>query len=185
MENIARINPPVHQHWFGKFINSVIAKRFGKPFPALALLGHNPPYTFAYAVMANVLAQGKTQLPENIKLLARQLVSETNACGFCADLGKRIGQDVGLSPEKLQYVLDYKNRPDYTASERAALQFSEEATHTGVQVQQKTFDELKKYFSEREILELTVAVALENFYNRLNAPLGVGSQGFCAIETKS
>jgi alkylhydroperoxidase family enzyme len=48
-------------------------------------------------------------------------------------------------------------------------------------VSDETFAELKKHLSEREILELTVAVATENFYNRLNAPLEIESQGFCAV----
>ncbi len=50
-------------------------------------------------------------------------------------------------------------------------------------VTDETFTELKQHFSECEILELTVAVASEKFYNRLNAPLEIESQGFCAMPT--
>ena len=36
-------------------------------------------------------------------------------------------------------------------------------------------------FSERELIELVVAVAMETFYNRLNSALGIESQGFCEL----
>jgi alkylhydroperoxidase family enzyme len=43
---------------------------------------------------------------------------------------------------------------------------------------------LRQHFSEREIVELTAAIAAENFSNRFNVPLGIESQGFCAIPAR-
>ena len=45
----------------------------------------------------------------------------------------------------------------------------------------KPFAELRCQFDERQIVELTFAVAIESFYNRINAPLEVEAEGFCAI----
>ena len=43
------------------------------------------------------------------------------------------------------------------------------------------FAEVKKHFTEAEIVELTAAIALENFRSKFNPTLGVEAQGFCMI----
>ena len=178
---MARISPPVRQPLLGRLVNWVITRRFGKPFPSVVLLGHHPTYPFAYAVLSSIFSQGRTKLPAATKHLATQLVAELNGCAFCTDLGRRLAQDEGLPSEKLRYVLDFESQPGYSAPERAALRFAFEATQVGARVSEETFDALRTHFSEREILELTVAVATENFYNRLTGPLNVEAQGFCAV----
>jgi AhpD family alkylhydroperoxidase len=178
---VARISPPVSAPWTARLLNFFLTRRFGKPFPAVKLLGHHPRYPFAYGVLSSTFGLAKTKLPQDVKRLATQLVAELNGCAFCVDLGLRFAQDEKLNVEKLKYVLDFENRPLYKPSERVALRYAFEATQVGARVSDETFAELKKHFSEREILELTVAVATENFYNRLNAPLEVESQGFCAV----
>ena len=50
-----------------------------------------------------------------------------------------------------------------------------------VSVSDETFAELRRHFDERQIVELTFATAIESFYNRINAPLEVEADGFCAI----
>ena len=54
-------------------------------------------------------------------------------------------------------------------------------TRGGGQVPEGVFAELRKHFSEREIVELAVAAAAENFFSRLHGALGIEAQGFCAV----
>ncbi len=180
-----RIKPPVQQPLLGKIINLILAKRFGKPFPSLQLLGHHPSYPIAYGMMANNFSNSRTKLPFMTKQLATQLVAQLNQCAFCIDLGQRMALDHKLGLEKMKRVLEYQSNPIFSDSEKAALQYAFEATQVEARVSDETFTTLQKHFSEREILELTVAVASENFYNRLTAPLEIESQGFCAISRQS
>lgn len=177
-----RISPPTRPPLFSSLINALLKRQYGKPFPALELLGHNPLYPLGYGIFSSIFGLGKTKVLHQTKLLVTQLVAELNGCAFCADLGKRFAQDAKHDLEKISHVLEFERRPDlYTPLERAALQYALEATQVMARVSDATFAELKKHFSEREILELTVAVATENFYNRLNAPLEIEAQGFCAV----
>lgn len=179
---MSRIKPPTRQPLLGSLINALLTRQYGKPFPALELLGHNPLYPLGYGFFSSIFGIGKTKLPRQTKLLVTQLVAELNGCAFCADLGKRFARDGKYDLEKISRVLEFDQCPEvFSASERAALQYALEATQVMARVSNETFAELQKHFSEREILELTVAVATENFYNRLNAPLEIESQGFCAI----
>jgi alkylhydroperoxidase family enzyme len=55
-------------------------------------------------------------------------------------------------------------------------------TITGEKVTDELWTRLRGYFSEAQLVELTAAVALENFRSKFNVPLGVESQGFCVLK---
>jgi alkylhydroperoxidase family enzyme len=54
-------------------------------------------------------------------------------------------------------------------------------TITGQRVDDTLFTQLKARFSEAQIVELTAAVALENFRSKFNPALGIEAQGFCLL----
>lgn len=65
--------------------------------------------------------------------------------------------------------------------ERVALEYAERMTITGQKVDDALFARLQEHFSEPQIVELTAAIALENFRSKFNPALGVAAQGFCAL----
>jgi alkylhydroperoxidase family enzyme len=54
-------------------------------------------------------------------------------------------------------------------------------TITGERVGDELWARLRRHFSDGQMVELTAAVALENFRSKFNVPLGVESQGFCIL----
>ena len=54
-------------------------------------------------------------------------------------------------------------------------------TITGQKVSDELFVKVRRHFSEPQVVELTAAVALENFRSKFNRALGVESQGFCVL----
>jgi len=181
---MARIAPPARIPWLARLMNRFLTARFGKPFPTVNLLSHHPSYPVPYLMMAGIYGNARTALDPHTKRLATQLVAQLNGCAFCIDLGQHIARQAGQDAEKLKWVLAFHDRPEYTAAERAALQYAWEATQVTARVSDATFQALRAHFGEREILELTVAVATENFFNRLTGPLEIESQGFCALPLK-
>ena len=69
----------------------------------------------------------------------------------------------------------------FSEAEQVALEYAERMTHTGQKVDDALFERLKAHFDEAQIVELTAAVALENFRSKLNPALGVEAQGFCLL----
>ncbi len=65
--------------------------------------------------------------------------------------------------------------------ERIALEYAERITHTDQVVDSALFARLKEHFSEQQIVELTAAIALENFRSKFNPSLGIAAQGFCLV----
>jgi alkylhydroperoxidase family enzyme len=88
------------------------------------------------------------------------------------------------SLEKVAEVLNWRDSKLFSPAERLALEYAERITYTDRQVDDAFFAELKKHFTEPQIVELTAAVALENFRSKFNPPLGVEAQGFCMVPPK-
>jgi AhpD family alkylhydroperoxidase len=153
---------------------------YGQEMLPAKILAHSPRLLPAYAA-TSVFAQGKTRLDPGLRLLALHLVAEINGCSWCLDFGRAQAARYHIDPAKLEAAGDYASSTMINAAERAALAYAAEVTQVGARVTDHTFAALRAHFSEREIVELTVAVAVENFYNRLNAPLEVEAQGFCAL----
>ena len=86
--------------------------------------------------------------------------------------------------EKLGEVLAWRDSKLFSPMERVALEYAERITTSGQKVDDALFAELKKHFSEAQIVELTAAIAMENFRSKFNPPLGIEAQGFCMVPTK-
>ena len=85
--------------------------------------------------------------------------------------------------EKVTEVLNWRDSKLFSPAERVALEYAERITYTDRQVDDALFAELKKHFTEAQIVELTAAIALENFRSKFNPTLGVEAQGFCMVPT--
>ena len=86
--------------------------------------------------------------------------------------------------EKMQHVARWRDAAIYSEAERLALEFAEKATITGQRVEPELIAKLKQHFDDAQIVELSAAVALENFRSKFNVPLGVEAQGFCIVPAR-
>jgi alkylhydroperoxidase family enzyme len=83
--------------------------------------------------------------------------------------------------EKLAGLSDWRQSSAFDDLERLALEYAERITYTDQNVDPALFDRLKAHFSEPQIVELTAAIALENFRSKFNPALGIEAQGFCLL----
>ena len=86
--------------------------------------------------------------------------------------------------EKMQHVARWRDALIFSEAERLALEFAEKATITGQRVEPELIAKLKQHFDDAQIVELSAAVALENFRSKFNVPLGVEAQGFCIVPAR-
>ncbi len=87
----------------------------------------------------------------------------------------------GASDEKIRQVPTWRASALFSPMEKDALDYAEQMTITGEKVSDELWTRLRGHFTEAQLVELTAAVALENFRSKFNVPLGVEAQGFCAI----
>ena len=86
--------------------------------------------------------------------------------------------------EKLAEVTNWRDSKLFSEAERLALEYAERITYTDQRVDDPMVDKLKQHFTDAQIVELTAAIAMENFRSKFNPPLGVEAQGFCVVPTK-
>jgi alkylhydroperoxidase family enzyme len=89
--------------------------------------------------------------------------------------------EIGGGEAKLAELNDWRKSAAFSELERVALEYAERITYTDQKVDERLFARLKQHFSEPQIVELTAAVALENFRSKFNPALGVQAQGFCLL----
>ena len=87
----------------------------------------------------------------------------------------------GASEDKIRQLPAWRDSALFSPMERDALEYAEKITITGEQVTDELFARLRSHFSEGQIVELTAAVALENFRSKFNPALGIEAQGFCIL----
>ena len=87
----------------------------------------------------------------------------------------------GASEEKIRAVPDFATSALFDDRERAALGYAEAMTITGQRVDDALFARVRTHYSEAQVVELTAAVALENFRSKFNVALGIEAQGFCVL----
>ena len=87
----------------------------------------------------------------------------------------------GADEDKVREIPAWRESRRFSEAERVALEYAEAMTITGQRVSDELFTRLKGCFDEAQIVELTAAVALENFRSKFNVPLQVEAQGFCAL----
>jgi len=83
--------------------------------------------------------------------------------------------------DKLAEVTAWRDSRLFSEAERLALEYAERITYTDRKVDDALVDDLKKHYSEAQIVELTAAIAMENFRSKFNPALGIEAQGFCMV----
>src|SRR4029077_1198799 len=97
------------------------------------------------------------------------------------DINTAVGRKRGIPEDKLQAVERYAEHPAFTPRERAALAWAEMVTISPSDISDEQFAELRRHFNDREIMELTVQAAFENFRARTNRALRIEDDGFAKL----
>ena len=103
------------------------------------------------------------QLLELIKLRASQI----NGCAFCVQYHILQGERLGVPADKLNLVVVWREAPQFSPRERAALAWTEALTLLTGGVSDEVHAQARAEFSEQELAYLTSAVASINVWNRL------------------
>jgi alkylhydroperoxidase family enzyme len=82
---------------------------------------------------------------------------------------------------KLKEVTSWRQSTLFSEAERVALEYAERVTITTEHPDDALFERLKRHFTEAQLVELTAAIAFENFRSKFNPSLGIEAQGFCLI----
>jgi len=157
-----------------------IKRQMGKVMTPIKVVTARMPGSLKFTNEIVKFETKKIRLQPELHYLIVTLTSQINGCSFCIDLSRSMAVRDNLDLKKFNALAEYRTNPLFSDRERAALGYVEEATRSK-RVSDATFKELHKHFKDWEIAEITWLNALENYYNLINIPLEIGSDGFCAL----
>jgi AhpD family alkylhydroperoxidase len=95
--------------------------------------------------------------------------SQINGCAYCLDMHGKDLKAAGESDQRLYSLDAWRETPFYTDRERAALGWTEAVTRINDgHVPDEVYEEARRHFSEKELVDLTLAVVAINGWNRLS-----------------
>jgi AhpD family alkylhydroperoxidase len=104
--------------------------------------------------------------------------AQLTGCEWCLDFGSWLAQNAGVPEDDLRELTSWRRSDHFDGLDRLVLEYAEAMTRTPVEVSDDLFARLREHFDERQIVELTMAIGLENLYSRTNWALGIEGQGF-------
>lgn len=147
---------------------AAVAIKARMPHPAFLLEGGFDALTALSAVAAS------TELPEALLHLVHLRASQINGCSWCTiEHAKEMRAD-GASDEKVFGVAAWREAPLFTASERAALAFTEALTRiadSADPVPDELWHEVSEHFDRRQLSALILAISTINVWNRINVAI--------------
>ena len=126
----------------------------------------------AYKAMVGLeMALGKSGLESSLLELVRLRASQLNGCAYCVNMHANDARQAGETEARLQTLVAWQETPFFTPRERAALAWVESLTLLSIHhAPQDQYQTLLEHFSEVEVVNLTLAIATINAWNRF----GVG-----------
>ncbi|MGH0036066.1 MAG: carboxymuconolactone decarboxylase family protein [Myxococcota bacterium] len=163
-----------------KLAYAMSRRMLGAVMSPMKVLYARVPYITRISYSLSRVVDKKVSLDRELALLVQAQTSAQNGCGFCLDMKHALAVQHRIGLEKFQALAGYATSPLFDERERAALDFASEVTRDR-KVSDATFARARSHFSEAELVELAFVNAVENFYNLMAKPFGIGSDGLCAI----
>ncbi len=107
-------------------------------------------------------------LEKSLIELVKMRASQINGCAYCLDMHSGDARRNGETEQRL-YLLDaWQESTLYSARERAALAWTEVVTRIAeTHAPDAVYDEVRRHFADKELVDLTTLVGLINLWNRL------------------
>lgn len=118
-----------------------------------------------------------SELEKPLLELVRLRASMINGCAYCVDMHTKDARQAGETEQRLYAVSVWKETSFFSERERAALAWTDALTDIArAGAPDALFEQVRTQFSERELVDLTMAVVTINGWNRLavslRAPVG-------------
>jgi len=101
-----------------------------------------------------------------------------------------VGRKSGISAEQIANLAKYRSDVNFSDLERLVLEYADAMTQTPVEVPDELFKRLRGRFGDAELVELTSAIAWENYRARFDHAFGMEGEDFsegtvCALPVRT
>jgi uncharacterized peroxidase-related enzyme len=146
----------------------VTKARLGFVPNSMLILARRPEIARAFGQLNATINGPTSTITPQLRNLVAQMASRGAGCGYCMAHTTHTAERVGISAEKEAALWEYETSPRFTEAERAAMRVAQRAAMVPNQVTDEDFRELKKHYSEAQIVDIVAVIALFGFLNRFN-----------------
>src|SRR5579864_1700781 len=141
------------------------------------VFGHMPSFFATMARVPDALAHflplysaviDKGSVEAKYKELAYLKTAQINGCEYCFRAHSASGKKHGVSEEQIKALAFFQRSQAFDAKEKAVLLYAERVTRGASAMRPPALQELKQYFNDDQIVELTLTICIANFTNRFN-----------------
>lgn len=145
-----------------------LTKRAGRVPDFYGVMAHHPAALKHFLPLyASVMHEGA--LEPRYKELAYLKTSHLNGCEYCSRAHTPAAKRAGVAAEQIGALTFYERSPLCDEKEKAVLLYAERLTRAaGAGLRDMAVGELKRHFTEDQIVELALVVCMANFTNRFN-----------------
>lgn len=113
----------------------------------------------------------RSGLEHNLLELVKMRASQINGCAYCLDMHSKDARALGETEQRLYTLSVWRETPFYSERERVALAWTEALTRiSDGDVPDTLYDEVREHFSDKELVDLSLAIIAINGWNRLAIP---------------
>jgi alkylhydroperoxidase family enzyme len=160
-------------------------RKLGRDVDPIAVYAHAPRLLIGYGMFEQATAT-EHHVDERLKVLAELKAGALVNCEFCSDIGSSLARAAGIGEDQLLALPRYRESDAFSALERLVLDYATAMSRTPASVSDALFVAMRAHFSERQLVELTNVIALENMRARFNCafdmtPAGFSDQMVCVV----
>ncbi len=160
-----------------RVIQHQVRRKMGRDVDPIGVYAHAPRVLIGYCLYEQATASQHT-VDERLKMLAVLKAAALLRCRFCADIGSAEARKAGITEEQLLALPRYRESDAFDELERLVLDYAVAMTCTPPDIGDELFAALREHFGERQIVELTNIIALENLRSRFNIAFDMDPAGF-------
>jgi uncharacterized peroxidase-related enzyme len=152
---------------------------------SILIMQRKPKLAKAFAQLTAAVWDPESEVDRGLKRLIAHVSSRAAGCMYCMAHTAGGALHFGIEEQKLAAVWDYQTSPLFSAAERAALDLAVAASCVPNAATDEMFTELRKHWTEEQIVEIVGVIAVFGFLNRWNdtlatpledEPIGIGEK---------
>ena len=157
-------------------------REFGKVIMPLKVIYARHPKLMLLANKIIQFQEKSVSLEPSLRLLIQTQVSALNGCAFCSDISLAQAVRKKLGAEKFIALGEAaeEKRGVFSEKESVVIAFVNEYAKDR-KISDKTFETLRRFFSDTEVIEIVAMNAFEQYFNAFAVPLGIESDGLRAL----
>jgi uncharacterized peroxidase-related enzyme len=149
-----------------------VGKNLGFVPNSLLIMQRKPEMVKAFAQMAAAIWDPNGLVDRGFKRLIAHVASRAAGCRYCMAHTIEGAARFGVQEEKLAAVWEYQSSPLFSEAERIALDFAFAASVVPNAVTDQLFQDLRKHWSDEQIVEIVGTIGMFGFLNRWNDTMG-------------